>query len=162
MDTLTERETEIRFLRRERRLLIDQDQARCRVLQGVLGGAVRASEIQDVERIGKDLLALHLEASGGIERPNGSPCQCILCAPRRDLITCVTGPAPTLDAELEARSGFCSHAMGEGTCLIGRVAGSDPTAPHCVTCANCGVKIPWEDWTEEARAEWLNRLKEEN
>lgn len=85
MDALTERETEIRFLRRERRLLIDQDQARCRVMQGVINGAVRAADIQDVQRLGNEILALHLEASGGIERPNGSPCQCVLCAPRRDL-----------------------------------------------------------------------------
>jgi hypothetical protein len=150
MDPLTERETEIRFLRRERRLLIDQDQARCRVLQGVLSaGAVRASDVQDVDRIGKAILALHLEASGGIERPNGSPCQCILCAPRRDL-------GKRLDEEA---LGFCRHVMGEETCLIGRAA---ETGPHCVTCASCGVKIAWDDWPEEARAEWLNRLKEGN
>jgi hypothetical protein len=161
VDTLTERETEIRFLRRERRLLIDQDQARCRVLQGVIAGAVRAVDIQDVQRLGNEILALHLEASEGIERPNGSPCQCILCAPRRDLRQQGRALGEYLKAEVVDKI-YCRHVMGAGTCLIGRITGEGGTAPHCVTCANCGVKIPWDDWTEEARSEWLNRLKGEN
>ena len=62
-----------------------------------------------------------------------------LRAEGRDLITRVTGPAPTLDADLEARLGFCRHVMGEETCLIGTIP---LAAPHCVACAKCASRSP--------------------
>lgn len=83
---IAEREQEIRLLRRERRLLVDLDIVKSQIIGGLLMGAeVRTSNLKEVERLQKEVLRLHLEARGGILLPEGVACQCLLCAPKRDL-----------------------------------------------------------------------------
>jgi hypothetical protein len=74
-----ELEAENALLRRERALLVDLEKARAGIINGLLHGAVQASLVEDVGRLNAEIAAVHLEASGGIERPPGSACACILC-----------------------------------------------------------------------------------
>lgn len=82
----TDRELEIRLLRRERRLLIDMDKAKSGILGRMLnGGRITEAMFGEAQRLQVEVLKLHWEASGGIVLPEGTPCQCLLCAPKRDL-----------------------------------------------------------------------------
>lgn len=82
---LTDRELEIRLLRRERRLLIDMDQGKARLTTGLLSGRPNREDLEFVQRTQGAIEGLHQEAAGGVARPDGSACACLLCAPRRDL-----------------------------------------------------------------------------
>ncbi len=83
---LATREDEIRLLRRERKLLIDLEKTRSNILGSLFSsGMAQTEDVNFVHETNAAMLALHLEASGGIVRPEGSPCRCVLCEPRRDL-----------------------------------------------------------------------------
>lgn len=83
-ERLDRQEAENALLRRERALLVDLEKARAAIINGLLYGAVPASVVEDVARLNAAVAALHLEASGGIERPPGSACACILCRSEED------------------------------------------------------------------------------
>ena len=75
-------EAENVLLRRERALLIELEKVRC----GIIGAVAEGREVdpqlfRSVSRLNDALAALHLEASGGVQRPDGVPCACVLCRP---------------------------------------------------------------------------------
>lgn len=100
--TIAEREDEIRFLRRERKLLIDLEKTRSNILGSLFAsGMAQTDDVNFVHETNGEMVKLHLEASGGILRPEGSPCRCVLCEPRRDLgkkdWSLVKGRTPVLE-----------------------------------------------------------------
>jgi|ERR1051325_5223828 hypothetical protein len=82
---IADRTSEIRLLRRERQLLIDLDKARANLAAGMFHGEVQQSVLDEIDRCQAGVLALHAEARGGVLLPDGVPCGCLLCAPKRAL-----------------------------------------------------------------------------
>lgn len=76
-------EHEISLLRRERALLIELEKARTRILASIFntGGGCSSEDVRQVGELLIAVAALHLEASGGVQRPAGAPCACVLCRP---------------------------------------------------------------------------------
>lgn len=103
--------TEIALLRRERALLVDLEKARCEIISAFAEGREVPSRLfRAVGRLNDAVAAVHLEASGGIERPPGSACACILCR--------------------EYRSEHDQKQVGEEVQLVG--------SPPEETCTACG------------------------
>lgn len=71
------------LLRRERALLIELEKARTRILASIFdtGGGCSAEDVRQVGELLMSIEALHLEASGGVQRPEGVGCACVLCRP---------------------------------------------------------------------------------
>lgn len=74
---------ETALLRRERALLIELEKARTRILASIFetGGGCSAEDVRQVGELLMAVEAIHLEASGGVQRPDGVPCACVLCRP---------------------------------------------------------------------------------
>lgn|GEM_PF-5777777 len=83
MRHLAEVEAENALLRRERALLIELEKARTRILASIFntGGGCSAEDVRQVGELLIAVEAIHLEASGGVQRPEGVPCACVLCRP---------------------------------------------------------------------------------
>lgn len=112
-----EQEEVMDLLRRERALLIELEKARTRILASIFetGGGCSAEDVRQVGELLMAVEALHLEASGGVQRPGGVPCACVLCRPEGvDIVmrTTVTGPSPTLDAEIDDALAHVASAIG--------------------------------------------------
>lgn len=71
------------LLRRERALLIELEKARTRILASIFdtGGGCSAEDVRQVGELMMSIEAIHLEASGGVQRPEGVACACVLCRP---------------------------------------------------------------------------------
>lgn len=86
---------QIALLRRERALLIEVEKARTRILASIFetGGGCSAEDVRQVGELLMAVEALHLEASGGVQRPEGVGCACVLCRPegRLEAIEAHTG-----------------------------------------------------------------------
>lgn len=132
------------LLRRERALLVDLEQARAAIINGLLHGAVQASLVEDVRRLNAEISAVHLEASGGILRPPGSACACILClgdlGAREDVASArevssliersIVEHLPPTPARWNRRSEHDQEQVGEEVQLVDR--------PGEETCTACG------------------------
>lgn len=82
-ELVDERTAENALLRRERALLIELEKARTRILASIFdtGGGCSAEDVRQVGELLMSIEAIHLEASGGVRRPEGVPCACVLCRP---------------------------------------------------------------------------------
>lgn len=118
---LTDRELEIRLLRRERRLLVDLDIVKSNVIAGLLSGEVRQSHLGEIARLQAEVLKLHFEARSGVLLPEGVSCGCLLCAPKRDLRPEIKGRMPIFeghtpddrDAEIAALRNALERAIAD-------------------------------------------------
>lgn len=83
MRALAGRDAETALLRRERALLIELEKTRTRILASIFetGGGCSAEDVRHVGELLMAVEALHMEASGGVERPPGVGCACVLCRP---------------------------------------------------------------------------------
>ncbi len=107
------------LLRRERALLIELEKVRCQIISYVAEGRPIASPVfRKVGELNDAMAALHLEASGGIQRPEGVPCACVLCRPEGSLTE------PEIDAwERAERAAYQEGAMARADEVVARRRG---------------------------------------